>query len=425
MIGKDWIVDKLRENDFDNRKVYKLYGDFLNDTGSNMAQSSFEVTVRRLKREIIDNENIEDISMDMKNEILVKQQANKQKLLDKNRMLNKENRETYRVTNNLEEIFSEYITLLGTTKLSGFKGKEHTDKGKKIGIMQVSDTHFNELIDSSSTLNGNYYDFYIASKRLKKYADKCIEYIKFHKIKEVYLFFTGDLVNSNKRLTEQMAQATSLTRASLLGTYLFSQMITQLNKYVNLNISHVVGNESRLDHDMDNSDLLASNNWDFLIFNNLRNMLKDKKGINFIKPKHLSSSLVTLSNGFNCLLVHGNTLKGQYQKAVKEMISLYAVKGIPINAIFTGHYHYASLGDFASQSSNLCGSNAYSDVDLKYISRASQNFYIVNEDLGYDGIKIDLQEVDNYEGYDIIDELEYYNVRSTKETVSIISKNLV
>ena len=71
----------------------------------------------------------------------------------------------------------------------------------------------------------------------------------------------------------------------------------------------------------------------------------------------------------------------------------------------------------------MCGGNSYSSNTLGFMTRASQNIYIINKDLSYKGIKIDLQNVDDVKGYDIIEELEIYNVKSTyNNTVTI--KNL-
>ena len=78
-------------------------------------------------------------------------------------------------------------------------------------------------------------------------------------------------------------------------------------------------------------------------------------------------------------------------------------------------------------SGSLCGANSYTFNDLKYITKASQNIYILNSsDLSYKGIKIDLQDVSDYkEGYDIKEELEQYIdlIKPYNNTVTI--KNYV
>ena len=142
-------------------------------------------------------------------------------------------------------------------------------------------------------------------------------------------------------------------------------------------------------------------------------IFEDKyKHIYFEKVNNNIQNVVHLDNGFNALLLHGHQFnKSQdINKQVVGLLQNYLYRGIKINGVFFGHIHEASISDIASRSSSLCGGNSYSTNDLLLISRASQNLYIVNEDLSYDGVKIDLQNVDNIEGYNIVKELERYNI---------------
>lgn len=343
---------------------------------------------------------------------LVKLEAQKQKAQDLNNLLRKSNRESYRLYNSLEAVYDEYVTLLKSSAFIDFTVKEHklTNKGK-CAIFQLSDAHMNELIYQEEA-NGNSYDFTIASKRLKKFVTESKQLFKLYNVEQVLVAFTGDMINSTRRLSEKLASATSQVRASLLATYLFQQVIIELSQDFNVSVASVVGNESRVDDDdFDASDILTSNNWDYMIYNNLK-MLFEGKPVEFVDAINNTQQVVTLDNGFNVLLIHGNFMKGDISdKGVGTMLQSYAYKGVPIHAVLMGHIHSASIGDTISRSSSLCGGNAYSTNGLSFISRASQNIYIVNEDLGYHGIKIDLQNTEGYEGYNIIKELERYNVR--------------
>jgi hypothetical protein len=269
----------------------------------------------------------------------------------------------------------------------------------------------NELIYPEEA-NGNSYDFTIASKRLKKYVTEAKRVYKAFGVEQVLVAFTGDMINSSRRLSEKLAAATSQVRASLLATYVFQQVIIELSQDFTVSVASVVGNESRVfDDDFDTSDVLTSNNWDYLIYNNLK-MLFEEKPVEFIDAVNNTQQVVTLDNGFNALLIHGNFMKGDISdKGIGTMLQSYAYKGVPIHAVLLGHIHSASVGDTVSRSSSLCGGNAYSTNGLSFISRASQNIYIINEDLGYYGMKIDLQNTDGYDGYTVIKELEKYNVR--------------
>ena len=225
---------------------------------------------------------------------------------------------------------------------------------------------------------------------------------KCYGITKVLLAGTGDFINSDRRLAEKLASATSQVRASLLATYLIQQVIIDLAQDFSVSVAMVVGNESRIgDDDFESADVLAANNWDYMIFQQLR-VLFEGKDVEFIEASNYTKQIVTLDNGFNVLLLHGNLMKGaNSDKQIATIIQQYVMQGIPIHMILCGHIHSASIGDYISRSSSLCGANAYSANDLGYISRASQNIYVVNSDMGYHGIKIDLQYTDGYAGYNI------------------------
>jgi hypothetical protein len=420
----NWIKTKLSENNLEKKVVYNLYDSFLEETDSDWTLDSYKRKVRLAYEELSDKDNL-----DFSEEDYLKLEAQKQKLFDTNNGIRKTNREQYRLYNYLEEVYNQYVNLLKNVRLPEIKIKEQkTRKSNSVGILQLSDIHFNEIICPEESF-GNSYDFSVASKRLKKFVTESMKIFDIYDIKTCYVFFNGDLINSQRRLSERLAQSTSLVRASLLATYLLEQVILELASKYKVFFSGVIGNESRIEDEMESTDILASENWDYLIYNNLRLLLDDKyKNIKYIKPENNIQTIISLENGFNALLLHGHTFKSSMtvDRTIGQLVSNYLYKGIPVHGIFYGHYHSSCIGDVVSRSSSLSGGNAYSNNDLMYLSRASQNVYIVNDDKGYNAIKIDLQNVDNIVGYDIVSELERYNVTNKlKPNVEIISKNLV
>jgi len=73
------------------------------------------------------------------------------------------------------------------------------------------------------------------------------------------------------------------------------------------------------------------------------------------------------------------------------------------------------IADGYARSSSLVGTNDYAEKALGLAGRASQNLYIVHQTGGFDGIKIDLQNTDGIEGYDIEDKLIAYNTKSANK----------
>jgi len=420
-----WIKQKLRENNFDKKVIYDLYEICVNETNSNYSLESYKRIVRRAYEELIRNNE----QLDFSEESFVKLDAQKTKLQDINNVVRKENRESYRLYNILESTYSEYVSLLKKIELPKIKIRDITNinSGGKIGIIHLSDLHLNELIYPEESF-GNGYDFNIASKRLKKYVTESIKLLDFYNCSTVYILCSGDLVNSQRRLSEKLAQNSSLVRASLLATVLLEQVILELLQKYKVYFTFCVGNESRINEEMESTDILSSENWDYLICNNINLMLSGKyPNFKFIKPKNNLQSIVKMENGYNALLLHGHNFKSQLtiDKSIAQIITKYLYEGISIHGVFYGHYHSACLTDFSYRSSSLCGGNAYSN-DLMYNSRASQNLYLVDNDLSVNAIKIDLQNTNGVDGYQISEELETYNVHNElKPTVEIISRNFI
>ena len=222
----------------------------------------------------------------------------KQKFQDLNRIERKAFREDSRQENALVEYNTEIIKLLKRESLKTKLSKKKHDSEAAI-VVQIADTHFNELVEIES----NKYDFDIASKRLQKYAYKVKEYVKFHKANKVLIAITGDLINSDRRLDEKLSMATNRAKSTFLGVHLLKHFILDINEIAEVQVCCVTGNESRVNFELGWVDMVASDNYDFTIFEMLRLLLPD---INFLRGDALE--LVVEINGKNMLVIHGHQL---------------------------------------------------------------------------------------------------------------------
>lgn len=338
-----------------------------------------------------------------------------QRYQDLNRIERKSFRENSRVENavvsygdELLDIFDKYSLNINTV----FHDNGHVKENENlpIGVVQISDTHFNELVE----LLHNRFDFTIASKRLQKYISKCKVQFNAKGVKTVLLTLTGDLLNSDRRLDELLSNATNRSKATFLAVEILINVILDLNKDYNVNIAAVVGNESRVNKDLGWVHQVASDSYDLTIYSILDRVLKNKEGINFLGGDQLQT--VVNVNGYNWLLIHGHQSEfGNPQKGVTKVVRQYADKGIIIRYVIFGHIHEACIADMYSRSSSIVGANAYSENGLLLTSRASQNMHIAYSNGEIDTTKIDLQETKGYDGYDITNELEAYNAKSASK----------
>ena len=331
----------------------------------------------------------------------------KQKAQDNNRIYNKAFREHARIENAVEEYTKELITLFENNKLSKTTSK-HKTSNKAVGVIQFSDVHFNELVE----LENNRYDFKVASSRVKHFVNKAKTYFKTANISNVVMALTGYLMNSDRRLDELLNQATNRANATFLGVDILQQAILDLNKDFNVTVSSVVGNEGRANPEIGWSKVLASDNYDYTIFQCLRYLFRDSC-VKFIHGD--PSELVINVAGQNLLMLHGHgSLKGKLDSSVNQIAGRYSLKRIQIDYDIFGHVHSARVGDNFGRSSSMVGANDYSEKALNLNGRASQNCYIFYSNGNRDGIKVDLQHTDK-EGYNIKESLEAYNAKSAKK----------
>jgi len=345
---------------------------------------------------------IEDLSLLKENVRLAKQ---KQSAQDLNRIERKSFREHARVENAVSKYSKKLLKIFENNALSKYVVK-HKGDNSAVGVIQFSDVHFNELVN----LKHNKYDFSVASARCKLFVDKATQYFKAMGVTNVLMVQSGDLLNSDRRLDELLQMATNRAKATFLAVDILQQVILHLNQNFNVSVCMVTGNESRIKKDWGWSTLIATDNYDYTIFQTLRYLFKDSD-IKFIDGD--PTEVVVEVAGQNLLVLHGNGAikKTAIESSVSQMIGRYRLRGTKIDYVIFGHIHSARIGDIYSRSSSMVGANDYSEKALNLSGRASQNCYIFYDNGNRDGIKVDLQNYD--EGYDITKSLEAYNAKSS------------
>lgn len=344
---------------------------------------------------------IEDLDLLKENVKLAKQ---KQSAQDLNRIERKTFREHSRVENAVSKYTKKLTKIFDNYTLSTYV-KKHKQNDKSVGVIQFSDVHFNELVN----LEHNKYDFSVASARCKLFVDKSTEYFKAMGVTNVLMVQSGDLLNSDRRLDELLQMATNRAKATFLAVDILQQVILHLNENFNISVCMVTGNESRVKKDWGWSTLIATDNYDYTIFQTLKYLFKDSD-IKFIDGD--PTEVVVEVAGQNLLVLHGNgSIKRGLDTSVTQLMGRYNARGTKIDYVIFGHIHSARVGDNFSRSSSMVGANDYSEKALNLSGRASQNCYIFYENGNRDGIKVDLQNYDK--GYDIDKSLESYNAKSS------------
>lgn len=380
------------------RYIINEYGDF--DRREDSLRRSVSLIINKSKP---DKELLEqNVNLAKKNQLLQ----------DKNRIERKAFREDARIENAVAAIGSELVSLnkkYADKLLQKINISQLTsdDTLEGIGVIHVTDTHFNEKID----LPHNQYNFNIAAKRLKKLTQESIDYFKYKKVKRVVIAYTGDLLNSDRRLDEILNAETNRAKAAALAAHIIRQQILHVrNAGFEVDIISVLGNESRVKQEMTFSNEAFSDNYDFTIMAQVRDVLTFS-GINGIKFLSIDKmeSVVNLGD-YNVLFSHGINLLNSKQKDIQSIIGRYSQQGVKVDYIIYGHGHAFRGTDQSCQSSSLCGANTYSDHALGLSGRASGTCHVFREkehSMQY----IDLQDANN-NGYEIVSQLEAYNIKS-------------
>ena len=371
---------------------------------SKLTKAGFEQDRQRWECGICGHKSIyviENLELIQENVRLAKQ---KQSAQDRNRIQNKSFREYARVENAVSEYNKQLIRLFDKYKLSTYTQK-HSEQTSCVGVIQFSDVHFNELVD----LPHNKYDFTVASKRFKHFVNQATKYFKAFGVTNVLMVQSGDLLNSDRRLDELLNMATNRAKATFLAVDILQQVIMDLNSNFNVSVAMVTGNESRVKKDWGWSGNIASDNYDYTIFQTLRYIFRDSD-ITFVDGD--PTEVVVEVAGQNLLVLHGNgSIKKGIDTSITQLMGRYRARGIDINYVIFGHIHSARVGDNFSRSSSMVGANDYSEKALNLSGRASQNCYVFYENGNRDGIKVDLQNYTD-DMYDIEKSLESYNAKS-------------
>lgn len=332
----------------------------------------------------------------------------KQRGQDLNRIRNKSFREHARIENAVDGYAERLCDLLDKNKLTNSVVWPEYGPGGAVGILHLTDIHFNETVD----LAQNKYDFVIAGKRLKKLVSEAHILWQAKGVKRVLVALTGDLLNSDRRLDELLANQDNRARATLGAVDILQQLFSDLIAMgYEVTAADVNGNEGRVNKDLGWVSKVASDNYDETICRMVEYLFREHDRVNWVQSDDATECVVNVA-GQNVLLIHGHQLGKDMESGVGKLVSKYAKRGIIIRFTMSGHIHSAYLNENFSRSGSPVGDNAYSDKALNLTGRASGMFYTVEPDGSIHGCMVDTQNVDQVEGYEPLEQYRASNPKS-------------
>lgn len=422
---EEWINNLCRNHmvtntrDLSTEQVLKWMTDYINAYGSTCTEESFRRMLRKGKKNyLMESGMLEEDDIKEPDEQLIEANVRfkkeKQKFMDTNRVERASFREYARIENAVSEYAQELLKLYtkhGKQLEKVNPAKMQPKEGKEVGFIQVTDNHLNELID----LPHNTFDIRVASHRLFKLHKEAITMFKARGIEEIVVAFTGDLLNSDRRLDELLNQATNRSRATFIAVDLYRQFLIALSNEFKISVVSVLGNESRVNKEMPFSEEGLSDNYDFVIINTVRLLIEASHNPNITFGSLDEVETIIEIKGQKILLTHDLPRATASQKGAQSLVGMKYLQGQPVDAIFGGHIHETLNQSFGYRSGSLCGGNSFSDNALHLASRASQNIAIFGE--GYRHVMgIDLQNTTEGEWFDIDESLMAYHAKSIEKT---------
>lgn len=366
MKKKDWVINKLIENDYDHRPVNTLenYEDYLKETDSDASFASFKSYVYHLaedfKKDNIESEDI--IEYDFDEDLLISFLEEEVKL--KNKKLTLSDLEEIAKKNNIpinafkkikdfnfimENIykvnslsFKDEIDAIKLKKKIDFLERElsalknnHVDYSILVDTLNdiikiydpwknpnyikstitprraiaalFSDIHAGELVSLSETHGLNEYNVSIMKKRIDSYFSQIIEYAEEVKSSILYLKMLGDMINGE--IHEELIRNSDLdtVESLILCSDYISNWIRELKKYFKeIHVIAISGNHGRFSKkpNFKKKNIL---NFDYLAYEFIK-----RETINLVDSFNLPDSpfLIQEILGSKFFTAHGDIFKG-------------------------------------------------------------------------------------------------------------------
>jgi len=419
------ITKYIMEEGLSQADLINKYSELKNNKEINVAPAVFkrqvQKTILHLKKKGIDTDTsvYSDDPVEADLNYTAKIGASRQRQMDENRELRKLAREDNRLFNALSTVYEQVAQGLKEFNMGKTSTHHKHTQSNYVPVIHISDLHFGEVID----LPNNKYNYDIASRRLKLFAEHTKKICKAYNCSDAIIAMTGDSVNASHVLSKIVLNADSQARIVTQATFILKEFILDLNQDLNIGITAVVGNESRVimknfDNFQDSDENLATNSFDYILFNMLKLSLEGSPGISFMGGNFLEK--VIKVNGQNVLLTHGTNIGAANPSLmVNRIVAAYAKKGIILDHCLFGHIHSPQLTDSYSRSGGLPGSNGYSE-SKSLIGKASQNLLLFGDHGDIQSIAIDLQNVELVEGYEILPIDDNLNLLESKRSGKVV-----
>lgn len=335
-------------------------------------------TIHKLKKIISMEEPIEEDLVAKPVDSAIKLQ----KLRDVQRIERKEFREAARTLNDNNAVLETLIGLVSGLRLPRPKAPLVKASGGTL-VVQFSDLHFGETVE----LPNNLVNTHIISARLYEFVKRAIVIGKAFDCRRTIVAITGDVVNSDRRLSELMTNEYNRAHATMNSFEVLSQAIDVLSSSIPVtHITSVIGNEDRADKDFAFEARCLTNNFGYIVHEMLRAYFPEIVCSKWGNPVERILDI----DGTLMLLTHGIT---KAKASPANQLAYYRAKHGRIDHMISGHLHESLVAPGFARSGSVIGGNGYSELGLGIpLSTPSQSVHVIDDGRVY-SIPIDLSSV--------------------------------
>lgn len=386
MDNTEYILENFR---LVNGKIERKVPDGWMDTSGYVDKKRIRVNGVMMQREKIKqilSDNCEPLEEEVE-KFTVKQAKALQRAQDTNRIERALIRKEIRRENRAEELFEQLMELVPEAQVNKSVNSVGIDAEGGTLIIGLSDVH----IGMTVAMPNNVVNTKILSKRLYAYAAAAVKMGLRLNVKRCIFALTGDITTSKRRTGEAAAIEYGRAHAVVNAFELVSGMINFVSSYIKVtNVISVLGNEPRIDEDLELTHKCFYENFDWVLDRML--MAHYNGSIKFSNFTNPVEKLITV-DGVNILLTHGLV---KPRDTPDKQFNYYKTKYPEMNYMLCGHIHSELVALGYSRSSGLPGANEYSTYSLGIpSSKPGQTFHLVQDGRVF-SFPIDLTETSEY-----------------------------
>lgn len=242
----------------------------------------------------------------------------------------------------------------------------HTPQRNKLAykeaILDISDIHAGLLIDNVV----NYYDIDTMKDRMNVLLNKTIEYVLDHRVRKLHINLLGDLISGFIHLQSRVAAEEDVMSQIIIVSEVLSNMINELDKYVEVEVYGVVGNHSRATADKKSN--MPAENFERLIFEyiNLR-CPKHRVHLNGLEDWQTYSVM-----GREIFITHGD--KDTISNVKKHSVDIL---GRVVDEIHIGHFHHVNITDDCNTEIVVNGSAVGTDEHAMSVRKNTKPYQVL------------------------------------------------